>query len=76
MTERTPTEIAAVKRLVREFYQSIERASVDRQAAIDALEFALWNMLVHSVDSRQSLDSYLTTMRERCLELWDARQPK
>jgi hypothetical protein len=73
MTERTPDENAAIRDLVREFYKSINNAGVDRQAALDALEFAMWNMLVHTVDSRGNLDWYLSTMRERCLELWDAR---
>jgi hypothetical protein len=73
MTERTPDETETIKNLVLEFYQSINKAGVDRQAAIDALEFAIWNMLVSSVDTRENLGWYLDTMRERCLELWDAR---
>jgi hypothetical protein len=38
MTERTPDEIAAIQSLVREFYESIDKARVDRQTAIDPRE--------------------------------------
>jgi hypothetical protein len=75
MSERTPDEIAAIQSLVRKFYQSIKELGVDRQTAIDALEFAVWDMLIDSIESRQSLDRYLDIMRERCLELWDLRHP-
>jgi hypothetical protein len=75
MTERTPDEIAAIQSLVRDFYQSINEAGVDRQTAVDALEYAAWDMLIDCVDSRESLDRYLDVMRERCLGLWELRHP-
>jgi hypothetical protein len=61
--------------LVREFYRSIDKAGVDRQTAIDALEYATWDMLIDVVDSRESLDRYLDIMRERCMGLWELRHP-
>jgi hypothetical protein len=75
MTERNPDEVAGMQGLIAEFYRSIEQAGVDGEMAIDALEFAIWNLLVDSIDSRESLDQYLDEMRERCLRLWDMRHP-
>jgi hypothetical protein len=67
MTERNPDEVAGMQGSIAEFYRSIEQAGVDGEMAIDALEFAIWNLLVDSIDSRESLDQYLDEMRERCL---------
>jgi len=73
MTERTPAEIDAIKGLVQEFHRSIEHASVDRQTALDALEYTTWSLLIECFDDPESLDQYLAVMRERCLGFWHTR---
>jgi hypothetical protein len=38
------------------------------------LEFATWDLLIDSIDSRENLEKYLNVMRERCLGLWDIKK--
>jgi len=54
MTERNPDEVAGMQGLIAAFYRSIEQAGVDGEMAIDALEFAIWNLLVDSIDRREA----------------------
>lgn len=44
MSPRKPEEIAAINALHREFLRSIEKAPVDRQIALDALEYTTWDL--------------------------------
>jgi hypothetical protein len=74
MTKRAPGEIDAIRDLVKEFYESIEKAGVNRQTATDALEFATWGILIDGINNRENLDRYLDVMRERCLALWERKR--
>jgi hypothetical protein len=76
MSARTPQEVAAINALVHEFYDAIDKARVDRQIALDALEYATWDLLTEWVADRQSLERHLDIMRERSLGMWRLRNPE
>jgi hypothetical protein len=71
MSERTPSEIAAIDRLHKDFTTAIAKTDgIDRQVVLDALEYTMWNLLIECFDSSDALDQYLAVMRDRCLGTW------
>jgi hypothetical protein len=74
VTDRTPAEIAAINALVNEFYDCVNRARVDRQIALDALEYAFHDLLVEVCADRDQLERYLDIVRERSLGVWNRRE--
>jgi hypothetical protein len=56
----------AVNDLVNQFYDVINRSGCDRQTAIDALEYALGDLLTECFSDAEALDQYFAIMNERC----------
>ena len=73
MTTRTPHEVQQIDGLFQEFLDAIDRAAVDRQVAIEALEYTLIDLILEVVADEQQLTSYLNVMRERTRAAWRKR---
>ncbi len=65
MSPRTPQEIKQIHELLQGFIGVINRTAVDRQVALDALEFALHDLLAEVCASEEQLLQYHDMMRER-----------
>jgi hypothetical protein len=70
VTNRTPREIQQIDGLFQEFLDAIDRAAVDRQLAVEALEYTLEDLIFEAVADEQHLTSYLNAMRERIMAAW------
>lgn len=73
VTTRTPREVQQIDGLFQEFLDAIDRAAVDRQVAIEALEYTLIDLILEVVADEQQLTSYLNVMRERTRAAWRKR---
>jgi hypothetical protein len=76
MSPRTPDEVTTINELVKGFETVIDLVGqerrVDRQLALDALEYLLWRNLVEVCESWEKAEAYFDgPMRDRLKGTWD-----
>ena len=73
---RTPQKVRKIEELFHRFIDVVDSVEVDRQTAIDALEYTLADLVLEVVESEEQLTSYLNGLRDRTLSTWTRRLRK
>ena len=70
MNAGMPKELEQIHWLYYEFIDAINRGQVSRQTALDALEYALEDLLSEVCDSEERVGQYFDILRNRALGTW------
>ena len=70
MKTETPREFEQIHWLYHQFRDAMNRGGVSRQTALDALEYALEELLSDVCESEEHVKQYFETMHERATRAW------
>lgn len=67
---RTPEELHTIEALNKQIEDAISTSGVDRQIAIDAVEYTLGRLVCEALDSEAGVKVYADWFTERIIAQW------